>query len=170
MIRDRFNLLTGLQERHACLRLLRCGKGLAVAGLLFTLSACDEVSVDQSTERLCRNQFEACIDQILHANIQGYTCSASGCHAAGGATGGNFKISSGDLAGNFLSAESMALGDVLQRRPLGVGNHVQVFQSEADACMAEIIRWGNTVVPDPDDSSCVVNCPITPGVLAACGM
>lgn len=162
-------MLAGSKAGWGCSGVARYGRCLLMSCVLVLISACDEVSVEQSTERLCRNQFEACIDQIFHANIQGYTCSASGCHMAGGATGGNFKLTVGDLASNFLSAESMALSDVLQRRPLGVGNHVQVFQSEADACLSEIIRWGNTVVPDPDDSSCVVNCPITPAVLAACG-
>lgn len=158
--------------------LKRFGEGLFMLGILTSLVACDDVTVEplpNTGSTLCLIDFENCIDPIFHANINGRsgptTCSASGCHDIEAGSGGGFKIfpqpvdpvkrlSNFNAAKAFTFLNSPAQSKLLLEPLKGVsaisGTHAggDVFPSTDDPCYQAILIWIANRVEDSDTPNC----------------
>ena len=141
-------------------------------GLAFLLSGCgSEIPNSSNTTGLTLDcaLFQTSVNSIFDANIGGRTCSASGCHAVTGSSGGAFKIypnaapNTAQMQANYLAAKGFSnLGSPADSKlllePLAgsqsiVGSHTggDIFLP-GDANYMTIYTWIASQVQGP--SSC----------------
>jgi hypothetical protein len=126
------------------------------------------VSFIPTTPTLDCVTFQTSVNPIFDRNLSGTTCSASGCHAIGAASGGAFNLypnalpNSPEMQANFLAAKAFSnLANPVQSRlllePLAgaqntVGSHGggDIFASTSDSNYQTIYGWIANQVPAPN--------------------